>query len=104
MGYHATEKNAVIVGVKCSQPVETKSVIFGCVPPPIVIFKLMQRYNTALIRQSGFPANQDCKVDEKYEKEMKEWEAKEEETFKKKADEDLLKWKEKEKLRNLYNN
>jgi hypothetical protein len=63
MGYHATEKDATIFGVECTEPVETKPVVFGCVPPPPVIFRQIMRYNTTLIRHLEFPAAHNCRPD-----------------------------------------
>lgn len=65
MGYHASEKDATLFGVTCNEPVETIKVVFGCVPPPIVYFKLMLEYNKTLLEQPEFPHKNICSIDEK---------------------------------------
>jgi hypothetical protein len=65
MGYHASEKDATLFGVTCSEPVETIKVVFGCVPLPVVYFKMMLEYNKTLLEQSEFPHKDICNLDEK---------------------------------------
>ncbi|MDB5477847.1 MAG: hypothetical protein JWM96_342 [Alphaproteobacteria bacterium] len=65
MGYHATEKDASVVGLSCAGPVKTQNLVFGCIPPPVVTFKLMAQYNLALRQQPGFPKEAQCTVDTK---------------------------------------
>ena len=73
MGYRAGEEDAETFGVKCEKPVETKKVVFGCVPPPPVLFKLMIDYNLAMIQRPGFPGEYGCKADEEVIKGIEEY-------------------------------
>lgn len=72
MGYGAQEKDAKPLAIECGSPVETQNVVFGCVPPPEVIFKLMLDYNVTLLRQPDFPSQSGCRISEEAEKAMRE--------------------------------
>lgn len=75
MGLHATAKNAHIVAITCAKPVETQTVIYGCVPPPSTFFKLLGRYNRALIANEKFPHAAVCAPDPAFDESMKKWNA-----------------------------
>jgi hypothetical protein len=59
-GPGAEEKEAVTFGVKCAGPVQTKQIYSQSRP---VLFKLVRRYNMALIKQPGFPQTKLCETD-----------------------------------------
>lgn len=63
MGYHAGEEDSEAFGITCDQPLKTKNLVFGCVPPPATIFKLIKMYNENLLASSSFPSPEQCKVD-----------------------------------------
>lgn len=70
MGYHAGEADAAPFALECKKPVETQNIVFGCVPPPGVIFKLMLDYNMTLLDQPGFPSENECTISEEAKKEI----------------------------------
>lgn len=76
IGYKARPENAQPVGVECSgkgkAPVQPLTM--GCVPPPPVLYRQMSAFNRALIMQPQFPANAGCRIDDKFDTEMQEWE------------------------------
>jgi hypothetical protein len=90
-------------GVNCSIPVGTIEIFHGCIPGPPVYYKLIVRYNAALIQQPNFPQKNSCKTDQKavndFEKMDREWE----DTIKKDAAEKIKKWDEKNKKNKQYN-
>jgi hypothetical protein len=75
MGLHATAKNAHIVAVTCAKPLETQTVVYGCVPPPSAFFKLLGRYNRALIAHEKFPDTAGCSADPAFDESMQKWDA-----------------------------
>ena len=101
MGYKASEDDAKIIGLTCDNPPPTQSVVFGCVPPPSINFKLMLMYNTALAAHPEFP--QRCVTDEEMKEKLDKWSREEEESYKKSAISEIKKWDEKEKRRSVYN-
>ncbi|MFN3827702.1 MAG: hypothetical protein ACK4NR_08785 [Micavibrio sp.] len=62
MGYQATKDDAEIFGVVCEDAAETVPVVYGCVPPPIAIMKLVYYFNESLINHPDFPKEWKCKV------------------------------------------
>jgi hypothetical protein len=97
MGDKASSQDASVFGVKCSVPVRTKPLVFGCVPPPTVVFKLMQRFNIALIQQPGFPYKEACKEDESVTATMRKMEKDETEGMKQAHEKHLKEWAVQEK-------
>jgi|GEM_PF-6813793 len=65
MGFEASEYDAKIWGLICSAPVETIKIVYGCMIPENVYFKMMLEYNKTLLKQSGFPHKDICKLDKK---------------------------------------
>jgi hypothetical protein len=90
-------------GVTCSAPVEILKENQGCVPGPPIYYKLILRYNAALIHQSTFPQKENCKMDQvavdKIEKMGKDWD----DSLKKDSEDKIKKWEEKNKKYKLYN-
>lgn len=90
-------------GVSCSKPVEILTQNQGCVPGPPVYYKLILRYNSALIQQPNFPQKESCKMDraavDQIEKMGKEWD----DSLKKDSEDQIKKWEEKNKKSKQYN-
>lgn len=88
IGYHATKEHAFAFGVECTAPVEMKTAVLGCMPPPPVVFRQVMRYNVALIRQPGFPKDKVCKPDGRAEESVNQMSAELEESAKKRPRKD----------------
>jgi hypothetical protein len=104
MGYMADKRSASVFAVECSKPVETQSVVFGCVPPPSIIFKLMLRYNEALVQHPNFPQKENCKMDDRDYELIETLATGEENAIKRKAEKSTKKWEEKIQKSKSYNN
>lgn len=63
MGYKATEDDVSPFGVKCEKPTVLNPVVFGCVPPPMVVFKQITRYNLAVISSPNYSNELNCVPD-----------------------------------------
>ena len=70
----ANESKTEPLGITCSNRTATKNIVIGCVPPPPVVFKLMQSYNLTLIHQANFPRSYGCKIDPETTKEINQME------------------------------
>jgi hypothetical protein len=78
MGYHASEKDAQLLGMDCGKAqVETKPLVFGCMPPSNVFFKRIFEYNAAVLKQPGFPHAAACEVDKTSTEKLDAWLAEE---------------------------
>ncbi|MFN7113251.1 MAG: hypothetical protein ACK4PK_02720 [Alphaproteobacteria bacterium] len=75
MGYKASEKDAIDPFlIQCSQSVPVQPLVFGCVPPPLFMFKTFARYNDRILAEPTFPHKSLCAPDLKGKKEFAEWE------------------------------
>lgn len=67
-GYEAIEKDATIIGLECNKEVETRPLVFGCMPPTEpVLYKQIIRYNWALYNTDGFPYKEICQIPKEFE-------------------------------------
>lgn len=71
MGYGARAADAEPFAVACSFPVATQDIVFGCVPPPTVVFKMMLAYNQTLVREPAFPYRDRCRIREDVARSMR---------------------------------
>jgi len=75
MGYKASEKDAIDPFlIKCSQSVPVQPLVFGCVPPPLFMFKTFARYNDRILAEPSFPHKSLCTPDKEGREEFTEWE------------------------------
>jgi hypothetical protein len=72
MGFEASEQQAKILGFICSAPVETIKIVYHCMVPENVYFKMMLEYNKTLLEQPNFPHKDICKMDKKAFQEIAE--------------------------------
>lgn len=101
MGYEASEKDAQLVAIKCSSPVEGKSMTFGCGGTHPAIMKLAAQYNITLINRPDFPY--ECEIDPAALEGIEKFSLHMEEEIRKDHQNRIDKWATKEKARNNYN-
>ncbi|HCS22698.1 MAG TPA: hypothetical protein PLW48_00610 [Alphaproteobacteria bacterium] len=67
MGYQASAADAKEPFlIKCDKgaDIPLRPIVYGCVPPPLSVLKLLARYNDAMIAHPAFPHKGMCSVDE----------------------------------------
>jgi len=67
MGYQASAADAkepFLVKCRKDADIPLHPVVYGCVPPPLFVFKLLARYNDAMIANPAFPYKGICSADE----------------------------------------
>lgn len=67
MGYQASAADAKEPFlIKCSKDADIPlyAAVYGCVPPPLSVFKLLARYNDAMISNTASPYKGICRADE----------------------------------------
>lgn len=67
MGYQASAADAKEPFlIKCDKgaDIPLRPIVYGCVPPPLSVFKLLARYNDAMISNTASPYKGICRTDE----------------------------------------